>query len=114
VAPTIADLAGVTPPKASDGRSLVSLLTGAAPADWRTSVLIEHVTSSSNHVVTYSGLRTMDEKFVRYITAELELYDLRSDPDETDNQCWKVEQSVLSAWEARLAAVAQCRGAACP
>ncbi|MBN2370820.1 MAG: sulfatase [Vicinamibacteria bacterium] len=113
-APTIAALAGITPPGESDGRSLAPFLTGAAPESWRTSILIEHVAPFVGQLVTYSGLRTADHKFVRYITAEVELYDLRGDPDETENLRLHVERSVLGEWEARLAAVAECRGAACP
>jgi arylsulfatase A-like enzyme len=113
-APTIAELAGITLPGEGDGRSLAPLLTGSGASDWRTSILIEHVAPFVGHMPTYSGLRTESHVFVRYITAELELYDLQSDPDQTENQRWKVDSSVLSEWEARLAAVAECRGAACP
>ncbi|HXO21128.1 MAG TPA: sulfatase-like hydrolase/transferase [Thermoanaerobaculia bacterium] len=41
LAPTFAELAGTTLPGDPDGRSLVPLLTGAAPADWRQAILVE-------------------------------------------------------------------------
>jgi arylsulfatase A-like enzyme len=41
LAPTFAALAGVTPPDFVDGRSLVPLLRGEAPAEWRQGFLAE-------------------------------------------------------------------------
>jgi N-acetylglucosamine-6-sulfatase len=113
-APTIAELAGISLPWTADGRSLVSLLTGSASTLSRTAVLIEHFAPFEGHVPTYSGLRTTSNVFVRYINAELELYDLSNDPDQLENQQYKVAPSVLTEWESRLAAVSECRGSACP
>ncbi len=41
-APTFADLAGATVPATVDGRSLVPLLHGHTPSDWRNALLLEH------------------------------------------------------------------------
>jgi arylsulfatase A-like enzyme len=45
LAPTFADIAGVQPPDFVDGRSLVPLFAGAAPARWRQALLLESPTS---------------------------------------------------------------------
>jgi N-acetylglucosamine-6-sulfatase len=82
LAPTIADVAGVTLPNA-DGASLVPLLRGET-VPWRTALLIEHV-RGTNPVPTYCAVRTKDRLFVSYETGEHELYDLVTDPAELDN-----------------------------
>ena len=82
LAPTIADVAGVTLPNA-DGTSLVPLLRGET-VPWRTALLIEHV-RGTNPVPTYCAVRTTDRLFVSYETGEHELYDLVADPAELEN-----------------------------
>ena len=46
LAPTLLELAGVTDVPAMDGRSLVPLLVGETPEDWRTSFLVEYNTDT--------------------------------------------------------------------
>lgn len=57
VAPTIANLAGVAPPTAVDGRSIVPLLVGTAPTPaWRADYLMESYRSDCRDAVTLSAL----------------------------------------------------------
>ena len=97
-AQTFLDVAGVTAPSRMQGRSLVPLLAGASPANWRTAVYYrywEH-DDSIHHVWAHYGIRTRRWKLVRYyadglglpgtgaraMPPEWELFDLESDPHE--------------------------------
>ena len=89
-ASTILEVAGVRDREARDGRSLVPLLVGDAPANWRTSVLLEYWTDivfPRTLTMGYKAVRTDRYKYIRY--SELqgmdELYDLQSDPFEMEN-----------------------------
>jgi N-acetylglucosamine-6-sulfatase len=82
LAPTIADVAGVTLPGA-EGKSLVPLLTETAET-WRRALLIEHL-RGANPIPTYCAVRTERYLFVSYDTGERELYDLQADPFELQN-----------------------------
>ena len=83
VAPTIADAAGLEP--ITDGRSLLPLVAGETPPDWRHEFLVEHM-KGMNPVPTYCAVRTEDHLYVRYSTHEAELYDLGAYPFELDNR----------------------------
>jgi arylsulfatase A-like enzyme len=94
IAPTAAELAGVPAPGA-EGVSLVPLLTGNPPPDWRTDFLIEHLRDSENEspldtkatVPTFCAVRTVQYLYVDYLdTGEEELYDLHVDPWELDSK----------------------------
>jgi arylsulfatase A-like enzyme len=99
LAQTILELAGVAPTRPMQGRSLVPLLRGERPADWRTSMYYrywEHL-DGSHGVWAHRGVRTDTHKLVHYYgaglsqpgasdeprPAEWELFDLRADPFET-------------------------------
>ena len=83
LAPTLAALAGVTPPVV-DGRSLVPLLTGSE-VPWRDDFLLEGFNNEG--LVRYRGLRTATWKYVENRdSGESELYDLLVDPYELDNR----------------------------
>ena len=91
LAPTLLELAGVTDMSAMDGRSLVPLLAGKTPDNWRTSFLVEYNTDTVfPRVLTmgYKALRTDRWKYVRYneLDGMDELYDLRADPYEMTNR----------------------------
>lgn len=79
-APTLTEIAGATIPAGLHGRSLLPLLRGEAPADWRRSIYY-HYYDPGHGVQQHYGLRTE-----RYTLAyfhpvhEWELFDLRQDP----------------------------------
>lgn len=89
LAPTVLELAGVEG-AGMDGRSLVPLLAGEAPGDWRTSFLIEYYTDTvfpRVYRMGYKAIRTEQFKYIHYVDLEGmdELYDLRADPYEMTN-----------------------------
>jgi len=82
LAPTIAELAGIDPPGAVDGASLVRLLEGE-PAEGAGTVYSEWV--GDDDVPAWWRVRTADFAYVELGTGERELYDLRADPFELVN-----------------------------
>jgi arylsulfatase A-like enzyme len=98
LAPTFAALAGRTMPRA-EGRSLVPLLAGNRPA-WRRDFLVEHLVGRPQRdVPSYCAVRGERYKYVLYQTREEELYDLRLDPRELENQA---SNSTLAPLKAHL------------
>jgi arylsulfatase A-like enzyme len=108
-APTFADMAGVTPPAFVDGRSLLGLLAGQTPSDWRQTLLLEHKSDAPDdklaplsgtlepldpfqtagagpNITGFSGLRTADGlTYIEYETGEFELYDNATDAAQLNN-----------------------------
>jgi arylsulfatase A-like enzyme len=87
LASTICELAGVTPGLPQDGTSLVPLLRGADPPDWRTSFVEEYL-GHERYPGTppdFEAIRTERYIFVRYTNGWRELYDLKTDPYELAN-----------------------------
>ena len=86
-APTMLDMAGVPVPDDMQGRSLVPLLQGNSPDDWRTSVYYHYYEFPSVHMVNrHYGARTDRYKIAHfYQLEEWELYDLQTDPHEVNN-----------------------------
>jgi N-acetylglucosamine-6-sulfatase len=84
IGPTLAALAGVTPPVAVDGQSFERLLDGTAPT-WRSDILTE----AYNETRVFAQVREMGWKYTETIAdpatlaLEIELYDLLSDPYES-------------------------------
>ena len=83
LAPTFAELAGVTAPGA-EGTSLMPLITGTSTG-WRTDLLIEHL-QGTDPVPSFCAVRNEQYMFATYGTGEQELYDLSADPYELTNQ----------------------------
>ncbi len=87
LAPTVLDLAGVEIPATMQGRSLRPFLRGERPEDWRSDFLVEHLMEHAQ-IAKHEGVRGMRYKYARYFEIKPvfeELYDLESDPLETEN-----------------------------
>ncbi|MBI3638876.1 MAG: sulfatase-like hydrolase/transferase [Thaumarchaeota archaeon] len=84
LAPTIASLAGITPPTKVDGMSFVPMIKNEN-STWRDGVLLENLDPNGT-IPTMYGVRTIDFKYLELDTGEKELYDLRIDPYELDNK----------------------------
>jgi len=88
-AETFLEAAGVPIPSEMQGRSLVSLLKGEQPADWRKSFYYEYYEYPEPHRVRpHHGVVTDRYKLVRFQSPEFddwELFDLKTDPHELKN-----------------------------
>jgi len=85
-AETFLDIAGAPVPADMQGRSLVPLLRGKRPADWRKSIYYHYHEHLGHGVARHYGIRTERYKLIRfYVSDEWELYDLQKDPDELTN-----------------------------
>lgn len=87
-AETFLEAAGATVPKDMQGHSLVPLLKGNTPADWRNSIYYHYYEFPSVHMVArHNGIRTERYKLMHfYQFDEWEFYDLEKDPDERQNE----------------------------
>ena len=86
-APTMLAMAGLTPPESIQGRSLVPVMKGQTPTDWRSEFFYEHH-SVANRIPPSEGVRTERWKLIRWTNEEPvleELYDLKNDPLEEHN-----------------------------
>lgn len=88
IAPTVMDLVGLPIPKQYQGRSVLDLLDGKGPS-WRKDWLYDYYEfPGDENVAPHRGVRTETHKFIHWYTQspnEFELYDLVSDPGETQN-----------------------------
>jgi N-acetylglucosamine-6-sulfatase len=101
LAPTLLEVAGVTPVPAIQGRSLVPVLQGKAEG-WRTSFLVEYYSDTvfpRIRTMGYKAVRTARHKYVRFdeLKGMDELYDLESDPYELTNLIGRPESKELLA-----------------
>ena len=87
-AETFLDIAGLDIPNDMQGKSLVPLLKGQRPEDWRKSIYYHYYEYPSVHMVPrHYGIRTETEKLIHfYQFDEWEYYNLNDDPDELLNQ----------------------------
>lgn len=86
-AETLLEVAGVRVPKAMQGRSLVPLLRGRRPANWRDALYYQYYEYPAEHMVRrHYGVRTNRFKLIHYYEIdEWELFDLERDPFEMKN-----------------------------
>lgn len=87
LAPTFLGLAKIQPPESMQGRSLVGLLQGPTPKDWRKSVYYRYYHDPGHHNTrAHYGVRTSTHKLIHYWKKDsYELFDLINDPDEQNN-----------------------------
>jgi len=90
LAPTLVELAGLRPTPGMQGRSLLPLLRGKTPGDWRSSLLVEYYSDTVFPRIRnmgYVAARTERYKLIHYLELDGmdELYDLESDPFEERN-----------------------------
>jgi arylsulfatase A-like enzyme len=121
LAPTIVELAGATPQRLMDGRSLMALVRNPS-ASWRSHLLLEsqHVGTGSN--IWYSGVRSNRYVYVEHQTGERELYNVSDgtgtcssrDPfqlvSQHSNACYA---SQISSLRSRLGILRDCAGQTC-
>jgi arylsulfatase A-like enzyme len=96
-APTFLEIAGLAIPQDIQGRSLVPMLKGAAPPDWRTSYYYRYYHDPGDHNTrAHYGIRTTTHKLIYFWKLDQwELYDLVKDPDELHNLHADPSQSEL-------------------
>jgi arylsulfatase A-like enzyme len=83
--PTFAEIAGGKVPEGLHGRSLVPILRGQQPADWRRSIYY-HYYDGGHGVAKHYGVRTERYTLVRFYTSdEWELFDREKDPKQLRN-----------------------------
>ncbi len=106
-ASTFLELAGVPVPDDLHGRSLVPLLRGESPDEWRDAIYYHYYAYPSVHMVPrHIGVRTAEWKLIHYYPFdEWELFNLASDPDELENLFDRPEHAARQ--EAMLQRLAQ-------
>jgi arylsulfatase A-like enzyme len=83
-APTFLEAAGIPVPEDVQGKSLVPLMEGEEPGDWRQSIYYHYYEFPAVHMVAkHYGVRTERYKLIHYYeTDEWECFDLEADPNE--------------------------------
>jgi len=120
LATTFAAIGGISLP--GDGHSLLPLLNGQTPADWRNAILVEHrgprlsvldpdfQQPVSGNPTTYEAMRTRGFLYVEYADGEREFYNLRTDPYELHNIASRLSLAKLAALHAELRRMERCHG----
>ncbi|MCZ7638801.1 MAG: sulfatase [Verrucomicrobia bacterium] len=107
LAPTFLDLAGLPIPAFMQGRSLLPLLRGETPADWRTSVYYRYYHDPGHHnTAAHLGVRTATHKLIHYWKQDAyEMFDLLQDPAEQHNLLHDPAEAAQPAIAARFTAL---------
>lgn len=98
-APTFLELAGVGIPQDIQGISLLPLLKGEQPENWRKGLYYHFYEYPAEHMVKrHYGIRTERYKLIHFYNDinEWELFDLESDPNEMINLYGKSEYDVIA------------------
>jgi arylsulfatase A-like enzyme len=105
-APTFLDIAGLAPAPEMQGRSLVPLMKGEAPADWRTSFYYRYYHDPGDHNTrAHYGVRTATHKLIYFWKKDQwEMYDLAKDAEELHNLYGDpAQQEVVAKLKAEMA-----------
>ena len=107
LAPTFLDLAGLPIPDSMQGRSLVPLLRGESPSDWRTTIYYRYYHDPGHHqTAAHLGVRTATHKLIYYWKKDAyEMFDLTQDPTEQHNLLYTEESSKQPEIVAKFAAL---------
>jgi arylsulfatase A-like enzyme len=123
LAATFAQMGGTTL-STGDGRSLLPLVRGGLPDDWRNAILVEHhgpkpdrddpdeQGRASGNPPSYEAIRTARFLYVEYRDGQREFYDLQNDPYELDNLATSLSPVQLDTLHADLTQFQDCHGAA--
>jgi arylsulfatase A-like enzyme len=86
-APTFLEAAGAPVPRDMQGRSLLKVMKGAPPGDWRTSIYYRYYHDPGDHNTrAHYGVRTRTHKLIHFWkTDQWEMFDLVNDPQELHN-----------------------------
>jgi uncharacterized sulfatase len=86
-AQTFLDICGIQSPQDMQGASIVPLLKGKKPKDWRKSLYYQYYEFPGGHSVRrHYGVRTDRYKLIHfYMLDGWELYDLKKDPNELNS-----------------------------
>jgi arylsulfatase A-like enzyme len=88
LAETFLEMAGVKVPSDMQGRSMVPILKGKTPSDWRMEHYYHYYEYPGSHMVKrHYGISTEQYKLIHYYydIDEWELYDIKTDPQELRN-----------------------------
>src|SRR5262245_51124781 len=98
-APTFLEAAGLKMPAEIQGRSLLPVVRGRAPADWRTSMYYRYYHDPGDHNTrAHYGVRTRTHKLIYFWKKDQwELFDLVNDPYELHNLYGEPGQDALTA-----------------
>jgi arylsulfatase A-like enzyme len=99
-APTFLEAAGVAEPGDLQGHSIVPILRGAPPADWRKTFYYHFYEDkdADHHVARHEGVTNGKLKLIHFYTlGEWELYDLEKDPHELVSVYGKPEYATVQA-----------------
>jgi len=98
-APTFLEAAGLPVPGDMQGRSILPILRGRTPADWRTSMYYRYYHDPGNHNTrAHYGVRTRTHKLIHFWKKDQwELFDLVNDPHELHNLYGEPGQEALAA-----------------
>ncbi len=98
-APTFLDAAGLPVPAEMQGRSLLPVLRGRTPADWRTSMYYRYYHDPGDHNTrAHYGVRTRTHKLIYFWKKDQwELFDLVNDPYELHNLYGQPGQEAITA-----------------
>lgn len=109
IMPTILDWLGRKVPRTADGRSLLPLVGGQMPADWRRRVFFEHdfrdvagqeperQLNLTSDQCNYAVMRGERWKYVHFAALPPLLFDMQADPDEQENLATRPEMAPVVA-----------------